>query len=85
MLQKCLIAFAEAVAIVFPSRWRDGRVAKLGVLVDAWRQVAGNIAARGFESVVVALTGYLAERGRGSVDDHRLRAGAPGYREDGQE
>jgi hypothetical protein len=77
-MQKCLIAFAETMAIVFPGRRRHGRVAKLGVLVDAWGQVASYVAARGFESVVVSLTGYLAERGRGSIDGNRLRVGAPG-------
>lgn len=86
MLQKGLVAFAEAVAIIFPGRRRHGRVAELGMLLDARRNVVGNVAARGLESVMEALLGNLIER-RGrwrSVDCNRLRMRAAGYGEDGQ-
>jgi hypothetical protein len=87
MLQERLVAFAEAVAIIFPGRRRHGRVAELGMLLDARRNVAGNVAARGLESIVEALLGNLIER-RGrwrSVDGDWLRMSAAGNGEDGQQ
>jgi hypothetical protein len=83
-MQERLIAFAEAVTVVFPGRRGNGRVAKPGMLFDAWRQVVSDIAASGVESVVEALTRNLTECRRGSVDDNRLRVSATGNGKDGQ-
>jgi hypothetical protein len=86
MLQKRLVAFAEAMAIIFPGRRRHGRIAEFGMLLDARRNVARNVAARGLESVVEALLGNLIECGRWwrGVDHNRLRMRAAGYGEDRQ-
>ena len=76
-MQECLVAFAEAVAVVFHGRWRHWRIAEPGMPFDTGRHIVCDIAAGSFKTIVEGLLrdgAELSRRWRRSVGNDRVAA-----------
>jgi len=84
VVEKLLVALAEAFAVVVDGGRRDGRIAVAGVVGEGRRAAGGDVAAGGFKAVVDALVVNLDGGWRWAVDD-RLRMRAAGEQRGGGE
>jgi hypothetical protein len=77
-----IVAGAEAVPVLLKRRRGHGWIAEPRVTLNVGREALGNVAARGFNTIVIALLSGWTEFGRrrwGSVHD-RLRVRTGGQR-----